>query len=223
MSQFWFVKIKQALQFDGLDDYVSIPKSTSLDITTALTLLCWVKRKAFTETKQLIDKLVWADYAGYAYAIVADGRLRLYIGEGSAIRTITSTFTVPEDRWAFVAAIIDGSNAHLFLDDTKETFSLPYLPIVSKQDLVLGSPWGGSTSNVFEGLMTEYRIWNRALSSKEIYFLWNNGKGRQNPPEEGLVLDIDLNRWRGIDKVKDLSPYKNHGTIVGPIRVRDDR
>ncbi len=38
-------KVGGALEFDGVDDYVKIPDSASLDITGAITIEFWVKEK----------------------------------------------------------------------------------------------------------------------------------------------------------------------------------
>ncbi|MEK7165200.1 MAG: LamG-like jellyroll fold domain-containing protein, partial [Patescibacteria group bacterium] len=47
-------KIGQALNFDGTDDYVSIPDANSLDITNNFSISLWVKPANLTQTNKYI-------------------------------------------------------------------------------------------------------------------------------------------------------------------------
>ncbi|MEE8057102.1 MAG: hypothetical protein V3T17_04610 [Pseudomonadales bacterium] len=44
------VWVNNVLEFDGLDDYVNIPDSDSLDVTDEITILVWVKPYSFSNS-----------------------------------------------------------------------------------------------------------------------------------------------------------------------------
>jgi len=223
MSQFWFVKIKRALWFDGLNDFVEIPHSSSLYLDGDFTVLIWV----------LLERTppAWTGIMDKGRVTVNDFWLlgnkdanQLLWGIGFTDNTIKEQVfpLVSLNQWNFYTFGIEGTNMFMSLNGAAKTLSaFTKTRKLATQRLTLGTR---NNLTLYEQIrISEIRIYNRSLSNQEIFYLFNNGKGRQNPPEEGLVLDIDLNRWRGIDKVKDLSPYKNHGLIDGAIRVRDDR
>jgi len=72
----------QAVSLDGSDDYVSVPDSTSLDITSAITVEGWIKLASFSQPSTVAAK--WKDISGanlrgYLLTVATDGTPRFYI------------------------------------------------------------------------------------------------------------------------------------------------
>ena len=65
------------LFFDGIDDNVTVPDSTSLDLSSSFTLSAWVNpASTFTDFRSILAK----NYKYYLYASVAG-----YCGDGSPL------------------------------------------------------------------------------------------------------------------------------------------
>ena len=46
--------VGQAFSFDGIDDYITVPDSSSMNLTTAFTIGAWIKVSSFTSTHATI-------------------------------------------------------------------------------------------------------------------------------------------------------------------------
>src|SRR5690606_38782530 len=62
-----------AISFDGVDDYVSIPENSTLDITTAITLEAWCYATKNTGFQNVICKSSKSINTGYIFPRTNDG------------------------------------------------------------------------------------------------------------------------------------------------------
>lgn len=177
------IDIENALSFDGIDDYVEIPDSPSLDITGALTLETWVQfNSAIDEEHPLITK--WNPDAGpeqrayllqisntsdVVFAVSTDGTTG---AEGTNFSAVQSPYTFQTGRWYHIAATYEPStflrvyvNGELVGENT--TNIMPSI-FNSNASVVLGD--NGNQVEVGVGgvttgeamLMDETRIWSYA-------------------------------------------------------------
>uniref|UniRef100_A0A6M3XVL4 Putative baseplate wedge initiator n=1 Tax=viral metagenome TaxID=1070528 RepID=A0A6M3XVL4_9ZZZZ len=166
-------KYGKALSFDGVDDYVNVSDSDSLDLTTAITLSLWINPNSSAVWKRILDKesaavphvymLCFADSAGKLRARIAGGAL-------------DSIGSVPFGSWSHVAVTFDYDADHiirLYINGVEDnSLDWPSLMQTNVQDLLIGQYTGGSGYN-FDGLKDEVRIFNRALSQAEIQRIMN--------------------------------------------------
>ena len=166
-------KIGAGLSFDGVDDYVNVSDSDSLDLTTAITLSLWINPNSSAVWKRILDKesaavpdvymLCFADSAGKLRARIAGGAL-------------DSIGSVPFGSWSHVAVTFDYDADHiirLYINGVEDnSLDWPSLMQTNVQDLLIGQYTGGSGYN-FDGLKDEVRIFNRALSAAEIQRVMN--------------------------------------------------
>lgn len=173
-------RLGKALQFDGIDDYVTVPDSPSLNITTAITIEAWVKP---------IKKLGCA--GGYTPILgkngeqwVADGVYALTANDcadnfiaytrygtvatnpGNEIYSVT-TGGATENVWQHVAMTKDSSQLKIYLNGVlKQSISAPLSILTRNSPAIIGNRDGGGRA--LNGLIDEVRIYNRALSAAEI-------------------------------------------------------
>lgn len=208
-------KVAQAFSLDGVDDYVLVPDSPSLDITEAITIDAWIKAPPVVgdDGAEIVDKGDWAyvggacslrisaDYSGdLANAgpnLLGRANFLVWIGDPSSYPDdswhIDSQTRVDDDAWHFLAATYDGTAMDLYVDGALETtFSVSGSMRTTDFDLMLGcnSPIGGRH---FCGLIDEVEIFNRSLSAGEIQALYDAGSfGKvKEPAVGGLVVPID--------------------------------
>ncbi len=160
----------KALSFDGVNDWVTINDAPSLDLTACMTLEAWVyptvnmTHQATVVLKQQPSGLVYtlranSDANQPSMAVRIGGSYRtLKGGPGSWLRA---------NEWKHLAATYNGTTERLYVNGTQVAQQPQTGPIeVSSGPLRLGgnSIWG----EFFKGRIDEVRIYNRALSAKEI-------------------------------------------------------
>jgi len=104
-----------------------------------------------------------------------------------AVKTAPSTGV-----WTHVVCVYNGSSVKLFMDDdgSPSTTAVTSSPYSSDKIFSIGSIEGG-VSNYFDGLMDQYMVYDRALSSSEVTTLYNSGViyNTYNPPAKPPIND----------------------------------
>jgi len=169
-------KVGNALRFDGVDDYVYVPTSSSLnDYSGGLTLMAWIKTDTVSTYQQhIIAKGNGFGYPGEDYAITLQpgDDLLFFIG-GTAAWVVYGVYpdAVTPNKWYHVAATWNGTEWAIYVNGTLKASggNQSNSPLnFSSSPLCVGrEPGWPSTS--FDGLIDEVRIYNRALSSSEIF------------------------------------------------------
>jgi len=153
----------QALELDGVDDFVEIPHSDSLTVSKEVTVTAWIRATQYTGT-------TGAEYQGIVAKSNSPRSYSLYLYSSGSLHFSTngvgtmSTTKVPLNEWAHVAAEIVGGTQKYFIngvaagvDGTGVT-----LPGASDQaNVVIGKTW--ESSREFYGRIDDVRIYNNAL------------------------------------------------------------
>ncbi len=155
-----------ALELDGVDDWVTVPDSDSLDISNSFTLEIWVKPLS-TSTQSVIYK----EYAkGSVYSLYAaeGGDLPMSsLNDGQADRVISGSSVLPVNQWSHLTSTYDGAVQKLYVDGVLiSERAQTGLIRSSKGVLRIGGNklWG----DYFHGFIDEVRVYNRALTQAEI-------------------------------------------------------
>jgi len=161
-------KINRALDFDGLDDYVEISESISLN-PSQITLTAWVKPIA-----KAINEIMHKLSAGRAqYRLIVDTRdaakelaFRKYDGTlfGAVVyKTGLEMYNV----WSHVAGTFDGSVMRIYFNGVEVASKSETTPMPSAgTNLYIGV--GQGMTYWFNGIIDEVHIYSRALSAAEI-------------------------------------------------------
>lgn len=212
-------KLGQGMNFDGINDYVSVPDSDSLDLTTSFTLAAWIMPNVTGSDDGILIKS--SDTNGslgpYKFGIFAGN---LYFGMNGGYSAVSTPFTAV-NSWSHVVAKYDGSFAKLYINGT-EVASSPYStnPSPSIGELRIGD-WSAS-DRIWSGKLDDVRIYNRALSAQEIGLLHKTGQTELQSAfgtnEGGLAAHwtFDAADISGAS-LTDKSGSGNHGTISGAI------
>jgi hypothetical protein len=170
-------KFGGALQFDGVDDWVTMADvaSSPIDLTTGMTLEAWVNPSAQADWDTIILKERGASlsYALYAWdgapqasgTNLAAGYLNVAGGD-VAVRGLAP---LPLNTWTHLAMTYDGSTQRLFVNGV-QVASRAQTGAMSVGNGALRV--GGNTAFVpaeyFKGLIDEVRIYNRARTGAQI-------------------------------------------------------
>lgn len=210
----------RALNFDGDNDYVSIPHNNSLNPATGLTVEAWVyPTDAVTPSQSVVGKSS-AQEQGYIFPRTDDGwrSFSFYVHlEGIGWNIISASYP-SVNEWHHVAATYDGFTMKIYLDgDLKATKEIVG-KLSSNQNPVTIGTQPGFSGEYFSGNVDEVRIWNRPLDKCEIT---NNISCELNPAiQNGLAAYYRFNNGlvgvnnTSINTLQDQSGNNNNGQLV---------
>jgi len=178
-------KYGSALSFDGVNDWVTVNDSASLDLTTGMTLEAWVYPTATMSSWRNV--LLKEQTGGLAYGLYANSDSNqpvasLHIG-GDQNLPGGSALTV--NTWVHLTATYDGATERLYVNGNQVASKAQAGSItVSGGALRIGgnSVW----SEFFKGYIDEIRIYSRALSATEIQTDMNKAVATSSPPKRLL-------------------------------------
>jgi hypothetical protein len=159
-----------ALSFNGSNAWVTVPDSSSLDLTSAMTLEAWVKPSQLGGWRTaLIKEAPSQTELSYGlYASTDTGPASGHVLVGSPPDTfLRGTSTPPTGSWTHVAATYDGFNLRVYVNGVQQASKAVSGPIVTS-DGVLRIGGNNVWSEWVAGLIDDVRVYNRALSAAEV-------------------------------------------------------
>jgi len=164
-------KIGLARDFDGVDDYVKIPKSTTFDVSQ-ISVCYWIKpavpiQPTGTGWATVIKKISgdWYDEFNKANGLLY---VRLFDDTG-ALHSFTSAKNKWEG-WTFVSWTYDGSKFRVYVNGALDNEILDAFTLrQTTEGLYIGQ--FHPNSQMWHGIIDEVRVYNRPLSDDEICML----------------------------------------------------
>ncbi len=200
---------KNALDLDGVDDYVNCGLVANPSALTSLTLECWVKADYIGSgyyNRIFSQDYIDADSPGLGwFNMNVDGTLYTYFS--GALQG--SLYAVNQGEWTHVALVWDGSNIYFFINGVQDpnVYTLSSLPDCTN-NLYLG--WQGHFNNThFDGNIDEVRIWEIARTELEIR---DNMVRSISGYESGLLAYYNFDNISGAT-LQDYSGNSNDGTL----------
>jgi hypothetical protein len=171
---------ESAYRFDGINDYIEIADSPSLDIEQQITIAAWVRFYSNPDgSSRIVDKshtdcrAPWNMY-GLRMCCKAS-RFSFDVTTYGSNHISNSTSDYPPDAWHFVIGTYDGSAQKLYVDGVLDSSAAVSGPIETNNEPLLIGKHRGCESQHFDGVLDDVRIYNRALSEAEIGGLYEEG------------------------------------------------
>ena len=106
-------KVGNALEFDGVNDYVYCGSHESLRPNGSFTLSAWVYSKGYVNNGSAYNVLMsrgtpFGDAGGYGFAITSDDKLRFTVNNVNVLSGVNI-----KDRWVHVVGVYDDSEGKI--------------------------------------------------------------------------------------------------------------
>ncbi|MCP4440329.1 MAG: T9SS type A sorting domain-containing protein [Aureispira sp.] len=162
-----------ALNFDGVDDYVSLG-TDNRGITTQVTLAAWVKTTASGSNQFLASK--YNGVNGFVFYMDGNGKVNIdgRDGAGAYRQSGPSTTSVNDNQWHYVTGTVDIITGlwSVYVDGVleKSTNHGAGTSLATPVNLTLGV----YSTFYFTGAVDQFTVWNQALGAATIQNTMNN-------------------------------------------------
>jgi len=177
-----------ALEFDGVDDYIEVADAPSLDLTDTFTLHANIYLKSHGSNVEILSKAD-GSYEPYRLEISSD-TISLAIADASDNRdflTVYHEFGI--NTWHRITVTFDAGTAKFYKDGVylgSDTSSITSIYNTTDK-LYIGAR--NPTSNLLDGFIDDVRIYNRVLSEAEIQALDAETSRVLEPAENTVMSD----------------------------------
>ncbi len=185
--------IAQGHDFDGADDYVSVPDAASLDITSQITLSAWINADQW-ETNSYEGSIICKDElgpdVGYALRTGDNGKANFTISNG-LWKDVNSSSEMSTDTWYYLTGTYDGTYTRIYINGVIRDSNATAAGGIGTNNYSLNigrSP--GATSRIFQGKIDEARVSNTTRSADWIKLCYENQCLAQT-----LVRDETYSDW----------------------------
>jgi len=178
------------LDFDGTNDYLTVPDNNALDLTTNYTLEAWVKADGFNWLGGIISKYNTNGSNGY---VLRSNQTSPYTGlsfDGAE----TANGVLRQGIWHHIAAVKEGNSRKLYVDGVEVFLSSGTAHGVqaNADALIIGKDFLVDANQRFwNGKIDEIRIWNIAKTQAQVQALKDIELVGN---ESGLVLYYNFNQ-----------------------------
>jgi MSHA biogenesis protein MshQ len=152
--------------FDGTNDYLQRADHTSLDITSRLTMMAWIRPAAYAASGNL--KNILSKDTNYEIHLNSAGQVNWWWQSGGATRELTTAVSVPLNQWSHIAATYEAGVQRIYINGVVRasgTFSgnlnTNNLPLQIGQDQ-------GLAGRFWNGYIDEVQVYDRVLSGAQI-------------------------------------------------------
>ncbi len=153
--------------FDGSQG-ISIPNSPSLNTGNQLTLSAWINfGSGGSFNPRIISKKGSQGYQLLTLGTASQRQISFYADTTS----VTTVQAVNAGEWVCLTATSDGTNVNIYINGILDSSAAGPGVFSNAYDLAIGENGDNSLDN-FIGLMTNVRIYNRALSPNDVATLY---------------------------------------------------
>jgi hypothetical protein len=209
--QIGFSQQGSALDFDGVNDYVSCGNILPLSYTKE----AWIYVKSLNSQNNIISG---GDSDGLHAFWIPNSSGKLSAGHNGDWYALEDSVPLSINTWHHVAVTYDAASTtmKLYKDGQLRSTKTDVDPVDEGNTVRIGA--FNDAANSFTGTMDEVRIWNRALSSSEIV---NTMNCELSGPETGLIAYYKFNQGivnannASVTTLLDSSGNNYHGTLHG--------
>lgn len=184
-------KIGGALSFNGTTDYVDANNTFQTTFQFDSTISVWIKKEPSVSFYYIpigTSDATQDNTVNLCFDLVEDvERVAFYhINSSGTLTVIASNTSVADGNWHLITVTVEQTESKVYgkiYIDAVLTASSDETMLLSSysngSNLYVGcNNWNGSTTCPYEGYLDDVRIYDIALSQRQVGLLWNGGNGR---------------------------------------------
>lgn len=184
-SNFVSGQVSGAIDFNGLNDYVEVKNSNSLNITKAITIEGWIYPRSIPTIgdERLLTKTDGSSYGVQYQLFIRDKKPQLSFytfdqvqGQDAWIGAFSSN-EIQNNIWTHIAFTYDGQVVRVYLNGQLDN-QLEFVGSLRSNAGNLYIGYDPRLDDYFDGSLDEFTIYNRALSDGEILSHYQNSSAR---------------------------------------------
>ncbi|MHC4158437.1 MAG: LamG-like jellyroll fold domain-containing protein [Planctomycetota bacterium] len=194
-------KFEGALDFDGSGDYVVISNEENFDFgsDTDFTVCAWIKTTATSNRRRIVNKCESGHepYTGFSLYMDPPGIVKFRLKDNADVVIVETTTSVNDGFWHFVTGVADrDGDIKIYRNGIPEdTDSLALVDNINNNIPVAVGRSMDYDGQYFDGTIDDVRIYSRALSTEEIWQIYQGkmaGKA-SNPNPADTAINVDPN------------------------------
>jgi hypothetical protein len=161
-----------AYQFDGINDYINVPNSASLNFENSITVNFWIKVGDFFEREAY--PLSHGSWENRWKVSITNKHIRWTIKTTTGIKDLDSETELELNNLYNVTVLYSGSDFEIYINgklDALSTFSGSILQ--TNIDFMIGQVLPGNNQYNFKGVLDDIHIYNYTLSFQQIRNLYD--------------------------------------------------
>jgi hypothetical protein len=166
-----------ALDFDGTNDFVSVPHDDALTLMSGMTFSAWVNAKSFgSQYQTILSKENSGLFTNYWFG-TWQGELVFGFWEGTFQEVTTAGLALPTNTWVHLAASFDNTSKEvlLYVNGVEvHSGTIAANPTALTSPLLIGRTPAGE---YWRGLLDDVKLFNEVVSSTQIAELAGGGGG----------------------------------------------
>ena len=161
-------RVGQALQFDGINDYVLAANSSSLNITGAITVEAWIKPDARTDYHVIACKGSYTYFLSTYY-----GKTRLLIGKQNRSGwnvIVTGNTTLDSSKWYHIVGTYKNGIGKIYVNGAQDGTATGSNENIGSytSSLSIGSASSYSSNYYFQGIIDQVNLFSGELTTAQI-------------------------------------------------------
>jgi len=180
-----------SLSFDGVNDYISLPRASVLETGNAsthrLSASAWIKDTSGGASGW--GNVIGTGDGGWLLARNgSSGMLAAFWLSSGGLVTASSSTNISDGRWHHVVMTYDGSAVHLYVDEvhTSTSTSGGSIQNLYNKGVLIGEN-AGATGRYWKGLLDDVRIYDYAVSATEVEQMYTPGHASSPGPANGAT------------------------------------
>ena len=158
-------QVDQAINLDGVDDYVDCSNNSAFDLTDAVTVAAWIKVTAFDKSWQAI---VTKGDNSWRIHRSGGGQVINWATSGLSPLSINGSTNANDGEWHHVAGTYNGAERVLYVDGIPEaTVATTGSIDIGTHPVYIGEN-AQATGRQWSGQIDDVKIFNYGLSGEEI-------------------------------------------------------
>jgi hypothetical protein len=199
-----------AYSFNGVDTYIDLANTDTLNMFSGFTLTAWVN---FTDNNynggsiggSIVSKHINYYPNGFTMSVYNSN---VYLATNNSSYFISTSETYNDGTWHLFTGVYNGTSLSIYVDGVLKVSDSASYTTGNDMNIRIGAD---SELSFFNGKIDDVRIWDRALSKNEILSLYP-----QYSSDKDLVAYYPFN-----GNANDKSSYGNSGTVHGATLTKD--